>query len=338
MVMIRVGILVAVIAASTGVWAQPDSADKERARLQSLARHLAVVETDNPACPPFDAVAKFRVGEGAYQATVRFRRPERLEVVLQDSADGTPCAVSSPEGVLVFDPAAPRLVRAPGFRAKLLFGGTEDGKANFDTGLGFGNDHPQRVMLDVPSLFLKGPGELTDLGSEAGLIRLRILRSEGKRIEVEQTTREELPVCRIRMFDAEAVEPECEVTLTLHGRDDRPLFHAAGPDQLAQLLPVTNSSPGAEQFNSITGFAAAMQTLGQVFYGVHAHLGLKAEDLRDKCPIPGFAPPDWNAVARHRALHSRRLRELLELPEVTLDDDRPLMPQMAAEEVERVLR
>lgn len=305
--------------------------EAEKKALQRFVSRLPRIDTSSVACPPFDARFEWKVTNGGFRADFRYRRPDRLDVLVTDDADGAPCALYRDKTVMFFDPASPKFVVANDYMLDFGFRQGEDGKVAVGANFGFGSENVQRVRIDVAQVMQIPEGVLTNQNSTDSVIRLRQTRGDWRdELELQLT---EPPVCILKSFEGDAPEPHSSMRLTLFPKDSPPLFTAPDVEQLAKAMPVDSAK--YKPTDGVLGFASGMKVIGHVFYAGHAHIGVLQPDVREEWKIPGFSMPDWEAVARNKKELGPKLRDLCGLPARSLDrDDAPLSPTLAAEESE----
>lgn len=325
------GAIVVCLAWINAVQADPQQ-DADRKALLKLVSRLPRVDTRSVSCPPFDARFDWKAANGSYRADFRYRRPDRLEAMMTDDADGAPCVLYRDKTIMLFDPVAPKFVVASDYMLDFGFREGDDGKVGFGANIGFGSEHVQRLRIDIQQVMQAREGVLTDQDSTDSVIRLRQARGEW-RDELELHLNEP-PVCILKTFEGDKPEPQSSMTLTLFPADSPPLFTAPDVELLRQVMPVDQASVDTPT-QGVLAFAAGMKTVAFIYHAVYSHVALRQPDVRGEMKFPGFSVPDWDKVARNKKELGPRLRDLCGLPaRSAASDDAPLIPTLAAEKEE----
>jgi hypothetical protein len=302
-----------------------------------LAARLPRVDTDSVMCPPFDAEVRLNLAEGGYLVHFQFRRPDRIEALMRDLADGSPVVLYRGLKAMHFDASTPQFVVLPEHKLNFVLAPNDKGRIELGSRIGFGKDAPRRLLLDVAGIMQLSEGELLDRGSTEKVIRLERRREdEGKREEVEFRLDVEPPVCVLKSWTDHEQDPGVVLKLTIHTHDSKPLFAEPDLAEVRKILPVVEADADEAASNGVLGFAVKMKLIAEFYQSAFSHLGLRQPSARGEFKLPGLSPPDWDVVARNKKQLGPQLRDALHLGLLQWDDadSRPITPQMAADEIE----
>ncbi|HVJ84093.1 MAG TPA: hypothetical protein VM452_00540 [Caulifigura sp.] len=325
-------------------WTSPASAQVQievttaRDEALKLAAKLPTVDTDSVNCPPFDAEFRMNLDEGAYVTQIQYRRPGRMVAIMRDAADGAPVAMYRNRTACVFDAATPQFLIHPDYKFCFELAPGKDGQINCGARIGFGKDTPRRLHIDLAGILQLPEGKLRDLDSTDEVIRLEQRRNGGKREEVELRLDREPPVCVLRSWMKETVQPGVILTLTIHAPEGLPLFEIPDPARVAEVLPVRDTTLDPTDDWSILGAATRMKRIAGMMTSVHTQVAVRQPGIRGAFKVPGFHEPDWSAVQKNKTELGSRLAAALGLSPLVDPDMAPLSPQMAADDLEQVVK
>jgi hypothetical protein len=325
---VRLIAAIVVCLAWAGVLHAQTPEETEKKALQRLVSRLPRLDTSSVACPPFDARFEWKATNGGFRADFQYRRPNRLEATMTDSADGSPCMLYRDKSVMIFDPVTPKFLVASDHMLDFGFREGDDGKVGFWANIGFGSEHVQRIRIDLFQVMQAREGLLTNQNSTDSTIRL--LQVRGDRRDELELQFSEPPVCVLKTFERDRSEPELSMILTLFPLESPPLFTPTVHEELAKVLPLDlRESPA--KIDGVLGMAAGMKTIAELFHSVYSHIALRQPAARDELKLPGFSTPNWEAVAQNKKELGPKLRDLFSMP-ARSPDDAPLTPTFASEE------
>jgi len=306
----------------------------KKALLAHNVSRFPTIDTNDIACPSFDADIWNQVGETGCRIFVRYRRPGGIEAMLIDDDGGTPCALYRDQTVMVFEPAHPRLIVAQNLKLNLSILPGEEGRAHSSARLFFGKAKFQQVQIDLSGIMEFNDGVLRDNMSTDTQICIERLRVNGKRQVAKLDLEQNPPICTLECFEKASERPSMVLKLTVHADQTDRLFQTPDLARVAEVMPVYDSLADGGFSSDLTGVVSGMKAATAMYQAIWTHIAVHLTTGRADFKFPGFTEPDWDVVARNKRQLGPKLRDLCGLPSLIDHDNEPLTPQLSTEDTE----